>query len=489
MVPKLHPRGQSFQGVCIYVLHDPEQAKTADRVAWALTANLATEDPALAWREMLDTYNAQNELKAASGRDVRGRKNNKPVLHFTLSWADTETPTAEHMKEAALSSLKATGLGEHEALIVAHNDTKHPHVHIVVNTVHPQTGMTAPLKFTKIELSKWAESYEREHGIQCEERIKNNAERERLANERKLDAADILAGKRPDPSALLMAASELAKNAPAPYVPVKHKAKSRQQWFARKEIIAEMKAMRATIDAGMKIAKDATWQRQIQERDALDAKTEAAIDQAMQSLKEHYRPHWRDLYRAQKREKAHMKKVIAYEAKQKAGKPISAREAMAAINRPVDPVRDLIKDHEEARRTLSRMQRADAKLYSDAHLEAHKGQFAEMKQRQQLERQDERAALYAKTRGVTFAAAKASLAAERNRTEERALKRSKEADAQFLPTTEQRQAGPSETAAKQDFEKAAKSDVARTPTRSEQIKSGMADWRKRNKDKDFGREL
>jgi hypothetical protein len=286
-----------------------------------------------------------------------------------------------------------------------------------------------------------------------------------------------------------MAASELAKNVPAPYVPVKHKALSRQQWFARKEIIAEMKAMRATIDAGMKVAKDATWQRQVQERDALDAKTETAIDLAMQGVKAHYRPYWRDLYRAQKREKAHMKKVIAYEAKQKAGQPISAREAMAVANHPANPLRDLTKDHEEARRTLSRMQRADAKLYSDAHLEAHKGQFAEMKARQQLERQDERAALYAKTRGVTFAAAKASLATERNRTEERALKRFKEVDTQSLPTTEQRQAGPSETSAKQDFEKAAKSEAARAPTRSEQIKSRMADWRKRNKDKDFGREL
>ena len=53
------------------------------------------------------------------------------------------------------------------------------HVHIVVNTVHPETGMTAPLKFTKLELSKWAEAYEREHGIHCEERIRNNEERRR----------------------------------------------------------------------------------------------------------------------------------------------------------------------------------------------------------------------------------------------------------------------------------------------------------------------
>ena len=41
---------------------------------------------------------------------------------------------------------------DHEALITAHTDKQHMHVHVVVNTVHPETGMTAPMKFTKLEL-------------------------------------------------------------------------------------------------------------------------------------------------------------------------------------------------------------------------------------------------------------------------------------------------------------------------------------------------
>src|SRR5699024_12371386 len=32
------------------------------------------------------------------------------------------------------------GLEEHQALVVAHNDTAHPHVHIAVNRVHPERG-------------------------------------------------------------------------------------------------------------------------------------------------------------------------------------------------------------------------------------------------------------------------------------------------------------------------------------------------------------
>ncbi len=490
MVPKLHPRGQSFKGACEYVLHDKDQAITADRLAWAATVNLATQAPEWAWREMLDTYNAQNELKVAAGRDLRGRKNTAPVLHFTLSWADTETPTPEQMKEAALSSLKAIGLGEHEALIAAHNDTKHPHVHIVVNTIHPQTGITAPLKFTKLALSKWAEGYERENGIHCDERIKNNAEREQHTEARKLDASDILKDAALDPSALLMAASQLANAARAPYVPVKHKVKTRQQWFDRKEIIGQMKAMRATIDAEMKATKDLTWKGQKQERDALDAQTEVTLDKALQQVKEHYRPHWRGLYRAQKREKTYLRKVLAYEARQKIGQKPSARQAMDAVNHPENRLGDLNKRHEDERRSLSRMQRADAKLYSDAVLTAHKDQFNELKDRQAVVREAERAALYAQTRGITFAAAKAALAGERSPVEERSLRRAKKDDREHLPTAEQRLDRPSDRPlARQGFDKATKSDAAPRLTRSEQIKRDMTQWRKGNAGKDFGREL
>ena len=112
------------------------------------------------------------------------RKNTRPVLHYTLSWALNENPTPEEMKEAAANSLKVMGLADHEALIAAHTDKDHLHVHLVVNTVHPETGMTAPMKFSKLELSKWAEGYEMLNGLHCEARVQNNAERRRLATER-----------------------------------------------------------------------------------------------------------------------------------------------------------------------------------------------------------------------------------------------------------------------------------------------------------------
>jgi hypothetical protein len=45
------------------------------------------------------------------------------------------------MEAVADRVLGDLGLAEHQALLVAHQDRAHPHVHIMVNRVHPETGM------------------------------------------------------------------------------------------------------------------------------------------------------------------------------------------------------------------------------------------------------------------------------------------------------------------------------------------------------------
>ena len=80
-------------------------------------------------------------------------------------------------------SLEALGLEGHEALIVAHDDTRHRHVHVVANRVDPETGKAAKLGNSKLRRSRWAEGYEREQGrIRVERRVRNN-ERRRAGKE------------------------------------------------------------------------------------------------------------------------------------------------------------------------------------------------------------------------------------------------------------------------------------------------------------------
>jgi hypothetical protein len=60
---------------------------------------------------------------------------------------------------------RAQFANEHQVLVVAHRDTpEKPHVHIVVNRVHPGHGVMLPTSNDYLKLSKWAEQFEREHG-------------------------------------------------------------------------------------------------------------------------------------------------------------------------------------------------------------------------------------------------------------------------------------------------------------------------------------
>ena len=82
------------------------------------------------------------------------------------------------MIEAGRETLSALGLDQHEVLMVAHNDEPHPHLHLIVNRVHPETGKAAGLSNDHLVLSRWAEAYEKEQGkIRCEERVINNEAR------------------------------------------------------------------------------------------------------------------------------------------------------------------------------------------------------------------------------------------------------------------------------------------------------------------------
>ena len=178
MVPNVTKGGASFKGAAAYYLHDKE-AETNERIAWTETVNLITSDPEKATRVMAATAMAQNELKIEAGIKVTGRKLEKPVYVYSLSWHPEEQPDKATMVEAARESLKALGVEDRQALIVCHNDEPHPHVHVIVNRVSMQDGRAANMRGDHLKLSRWAESWEKRHGkIWCETRVQNNERRE-----------------------------------------------------------------------------------------------------------------------------------------------------------------------------------------------------------------------------------------------------------------------------------------------------------------------
>ena len=180
MVPNINTRGHSFKGVTAYLMHD-KGALTSERVAWTSVHNMYTDDiekaaKVMAWtdehrddcRAAYPYYSEENGKKEASTAGRKAEVGN--VYHWSLSWALDEAPTREEMEEAAHGSVRHLSLDRHEYYFVAHNDTSHAHVHIVANLVHPETGLVANVYRDQKKLDRWAQSYEQEHGIKCENR-------------------------------------------------------------------------------------------------------------------------------------------------------------------------------------------------------------------------------------------------------------------------------------------------------------------------------
>lgn len=557
------------------MLHDVGQANTHDRVAWTMTVNLTTQDAAWAWHEMTETYWAQDALKAASNVKRTGRKNTNPVLHYTLSWAPDEKPDPDTMRKAALTSLAALGLSEHEALIAAHSDTKHAHVHIVVNTVHPQTGRTAALSLSKLALSRWAEAYEREHGIQCEQRITNNAERakearargasallmdaasngrekppltagkEREAAERaareesrrqrerwvrkrtiRLHGPDGLLGNGPEndasggtpavrgwahrrkgyvsPSSVLARARHASspstgvpllrkpmtperyrakypdrhkrkpifmlarvRGRPEDGVPrVKYRSPTRKQWIDRQAILDRMQRMRAEHEVFHKIDRNTAWQRHREERQELWQSTKGAVGQAQAYVSKKFRPHWRELYKAQGEESKFIGRatpleravfVFMHRHRLGHGKPLTKREMHRAIAKPGRLLDLLDAAHQRERTALAQIQKVEAHGHIGKILDGYAVKHNALLSRQSDERQAQRLDQFKETRKVTFKDARDSLI-----------------DEGWQP--------PPKPAFKQH-------EPEQFEDRAEDIRREMEAWRKKNKGRDFGREM
>ena len=182
MIVKIFSSGASFRGAGKYYLHDKpyedEQGKrvlpvTSQRIPWSETRNLFNDDPEIAMSEMWKTAFDQPLLREMSGHRVFTTA--KPVKTLVLSWRDGDAPDKAQMVDAADSYLEHMGWQDHQAVYIPHNDEQHAHLHVVMNIVHPETGMPAKDGNEKKRSQVWALAYEREHGdIQCAARLEKD---------------------------------------------------------------------------------------------------------------------------------------------------------------------------------------------------------------------------------------------------------------------------------------------------------------------------
>jgi MobA/VirD2-like, nuclease domain len=191
MIPVLHT-GTSFKGAGLYYLHDKKLEgetgrTTTERVAWTHTENTMHDDPQAALAEMRITFFDQQRLREASGNRTDGRPIERPVVTVALSWSPEQEVSKEQMIAAGRSYLAHMGWQDQQCLMVCHDDTRHPHMHLIVNSVHPENGMAMDMSWTKNRSSRWAYNYEKEHGhIFCKAR-EDKYEHGRAANDQSMN--------------------------------------------------------------------------------------------------------------------------------------------------------------------------------------------------------------------------------------------------------------------------------------------------------------
>ena len=118
MVVKMSSPGRSFGGVADYCLHDPRMPgeahhpESAERVEWTETRNLATSEGERAARIMAATAEASPDLKHLAGVAATGRKLEKPVCHYSLSWAKDERPGPARDAAGGGGEPEGVGVGE-----------------------------------------------------------------------------------------------------------------------------------------------------------------------------------------------------------------------------------------------------------------------------------------------------------------------------------------------------------------------------------------
>lgn len=168
--------GRGFKGVVAYNMEGYRDRPNRDKCVWFAARNLATDDPSLAWRIM-------NATAALSTRVE------KPVYHFSLDWHVDESPRLT--KESALSAvdgvLSRLELAEHQAMVFWHEDAAHPHLHVVVNRVHPESGRAWAHWKSKERLERATAEVARDLGFDVVPGLHNGAEREDVAPEKAID--------------------------------------------------------------------------------------------------------------------------------------------------------------------------------------------------------------------------------------------------------------------------------------------------------------
>ena len=135
-----------------------------DRVAWVESSGVV--------RDVGDQANAERAARIMEATADRTPQCTEPCYHVSISFDKKDLPggptdpaSRETMLGVAQDTLHDLGLSGHQVVVVAHGDRDHPHMHLMVNRVHPETGKTWDRWQDRVRLEKSLRVQERARGF------------------------------------------------------------------------------------------------------------------------------------------------------------------------------------------------------------------------------------------------------------------------------------------------------------------------------------
>ena len=119
--------GRRFAPLATYLVRG-RSGTDPERVAWTASRNLVVQAPEAAAPLMQATASTNFRVL-------------KPVYHVVVSFHPRDDVSPDQMRALVDRVLADLGLRDHQAVLVAHRDRPHPHVHVMANRVHPYTAL------------------------------------------------------------------------------------------------------------------------------------------------------------------------------------------------------------------------------------------------------------------------------------------------------------------------------------------------------------
>jgi len=142
-----------------------------DRVEWVFGNKLHTLEP-----------NAAAAIMDATA--ARNSRCQNPVYHFVITFDPTDARRGkvnpDIMRDIAKDVIKRMGLGEYQAMVYAHKDTQHPHMHFLVNRIHPELNKALSRHNDGKRLTELCREIARERGLNIPKDRARMMEKERV---------------------------------------------------------------------------------------------------------------------------------------------------------------------------------------------------------------------------------------------------------------------------------------------------------------------